>query len=521
MQQVLFRIPILTSWSEDGIPIYGFGVMLFAAFLLCTWLGGRRGEQAGISRQVIQDLAIWVFVGGLIGARITYLLLDNNSPVHSVGDFFQQLPRIWDGGIILYGSVVGALLSYLLFWRLSLCELLPEKELPDWMNSLKQSVSYRFLIGWLIFWTASLFYRQPAKVSTLKLADVVAPSVALGVCLGRVGCFLNGCCYGTVVSADCRGACPVHFPLSAPARQSLVAHGAQTTAGFTLRTPEEIRLSRNSFRDEGKAVVAAVEPDSPAWRAGLRPDQALTEVDGHSLDPEFEIKKTGTEKLNAALSQVLSYDEVADILGWKWVVTYLKVAGEDELIPVPMAGRTGFTLKQNVPGRPIVESVEPGSGAETAGLQPGDVIEVIDGRTLDPDRKLIRSGPEKLSTYLNYSWPRGKNDLELKVEGQAEPFRFAPRTIGLHPTQVYETISMFLLVLLLLAFTPYKSRDGQVMGLLMVCYAVHRYLNELLRADDRPTGFESYGSLLLLAAGVALLVWLWRRPRQYEPQWTT
>src|SRR5262249_29930662 len=84
MLQVLFRVPILTGWFPDGIPVYGFGMMLFVAFLLCTWLAGRRAEKVGISKEVIHDAAIWVFLGGLIGARVTYLLIGPD-PATSLG----------------------------------------------------------------------------------------------------------------------------------------------------------------------------------------------------------------------------------------------------------------------------------------------------------------------------------------------------------------------------------------------------------------------------------------------------
>jgi phosphatidylglycerol---prolipoprotein diacylglyceryl transferase len=352
----------LLGWVPGGIPVYGFGMMLFLAFLLCTWLAGRRAEKVGINKEVIHDVAIWVFLGGLLGARITYLLIGPD-PAESVGEFFSRLPKIWDGGIILYGSVAGGVLGYALGW---------------WFSFRKQGVE------------------------TLVLADVVAPSIALGLALGRIGCFLNGCCYGQVVCADCKPTYPVHFPLSAPSYYPLVANGSQTAAGFTLK-PGAVR-----------PVVGAVEPDSPAARAGVQPGQVITEVDGHAV--------TDRDGLRLA---VFNFDA------------------------------------------------------------------------------------------------KGRSELELKVEGRDDPIRYTPRTLGLHPTQLYETVSMLLLLLLLLAYSPFKSRDGQVMGLLMVCYAVHRYLNELLRSDDRPTGFEAYGSVILLAAGVALLVWLWRRrPRQYEPQWT-
>ena len=60
---------------------------------------------------------------------------------------------------------------------------------------------------------------------------------------------------------------------------------------------------------------------------------------------------------------------------------------------------------------------------------------------------------------------------------------FTPRTVGLYPTQLYETVSMGLLILLLLAYYPYRRHDGQLMVVLMVGYAVHRFINESLRIE--------------------------------------
>src|SRR5262249_31214826 len=110
MQQVLFRIPLRFGWAPDGIPVYGFGMMLFAAFLICTWMASRRAEREGVAGSLIQDMAIWIFLGGLLGARITYLI--GEQPPSSIGDFFYQLPRIWDGGIVLYGAVLGGVAAY-------------------------------------------------------------------------------------------------------------------------------------------------------------------------------------------------------------------------------------------------------------------------------------------------------------------------------------------------------------------------------------------------------------------------
>ena len=85
-----------------------------------------------------------------------------------------------------------------------------------------------------------------------------------------------------------------------------------------------------------------------------------------------------------------------------------------------------------------------------------------------------------------------RTQLEFAVRpangGEAEERAFTPRTLGLYPTQLYESVSMFLVFLLLTAYYPFRRRDGQVMVLLMVCYAVHRYLNEIDRRSARVAG---------------------------------
>jgi prolipoprotein diacylglyceryltransferase len=345
MQQVLFRIP-LPGLLPNGIPIYGFGLMLALALFLCTWVASKRAVREGIRPELIQDLALWLCLGGILGARLTYFLAEGESLTH----FFQ----IWDGGLVFYGSAIGGGLTYVILYFVLL---------------------------------------RKRGVSSWKLADVIAPSVALGLCLGRIGCFLNGCCYGAVACPNCW---QVHYPLSSPPRYALVAEGLQTAAGFTLN------------------------------------DQA---TDDRTLG-----------------------------------------------------------------------AVEPASAAANSGLQTGDLIVKADGHS-------IESGLD-LYAYLTREWPRGKNDLALTVRrGGADvdlaPFR--PWTLGLHPTQLYESIGMLLAFLLLLAYYPFRCRPGELMAVLMVCYGIERYLDELLRADPRPIGFERYISLILVGCGVGLLLWL-RRP---------
>ena len=154
MQQVLFHIPLLKdTFPPDGIPVHGFGVMLFITFLLCVWFLGWRARRTGtnLPRERIQDLVIVVFLGGLLGARLTYMI--------QYGVPLRQIFRIWEGGIVLYGGIVTGMIAFLLFYH---------------------------------------YFLKKAGVSIWRLADIAGPGLALGIALGRVGCFLNGCCYGHV-----------------------------------------------------------------------------------------------------------------------------------------------------------------------------------------------------------------------------------------------------------------------------------------------------------------------------------
>lgn len=373
MFQVLFRIPIALPGLPDGIPVHGYGLMLFVAFIACMWLGGRRALREGISRERIQDIGIWLFFGGLIGSRVTFMYHYPPPGGWKPGEFLWQFPRIWEGGVILFGAVLGGLLAYVLVYLLLVRKL---------------------------------------GLSTWKIADVAAPCVALGIAVGRIGCLLNGCCYGEV--------CP--------------------ECAWAVRFP----------------ILAAPEP---------------------SVD-----RKTGEYR---------GY--------YRWV-------GEG------VTTITGFTMAhEQEKDRRTVSAVEPGSPAAQAGLRAGDTILEADGKPMQDYREFS-------SYLLTRPWPRGKTDLALTVDrpdvGRVELPAFVPRSMRLHPTQLYESVSMVLLLLVLLAYYPFRRRDGEVMALLMIGYSAHRYLNEMLRSDVRPEGFEKYVSILLFAAGVAMFVWLRFRPAQ-------
>ncbi|MBX9582051.1 MAG: prolipoprotein diacylglyceryl transferase, partial [Gemmataceae bacterium] len=201
MHQFLFTIPGL------NVPVPAFGVMLFAAAVLGTLWLGRRGARAGMPPQRTQDMVIVIFLAGLVGARLLYMIQYRHQfPDKSPWGLFLAFFQIWKGGIIFYGSALGGVVGYLLF--------------------------HHFVIR-----------RMQPHVSGWQLADAAAPVLALGLAVGRIGCYLNGCCWGQVAVEE---ACPVplgaaHFPLLPAHARDQMVHGPddyppglrlQTTTGF-------------------------------------------------------------------------------------------------------------------------------------------------------------------------------------------------------------------------------------------------------------------------------------------------
>lgn len=337
MQQILFHIPII------GIPVYGYGLMLFFAFLGCNWLAQRMCRREGIDPALIPDLVIWLFVVGIAGGRLVYVIVSwNTFPT------WQRMFALWDGGLVLYGALLGGITGFLTY--------------------------YYFIM-----------YKH--GVSKWKMLDVIAGSVALGVALGRIGCLFTGCCYGNV-ACDARPA--IHFPVSSAPWTDMVDRGHQTQYGFLLR--------------EGSLIVAVVEP---------------------------------------------------------------------------------------------------GTDAENAGLQSGDELVSVNGKPILFHQQIAEEAAKQIT--LAFQVRRAGDNVALTP--------FTPRSIGVNPTQIYETISMILLLGFLLSYHPYKRRDGELMVYLMIGYAVHRYLNEMLRTDTDTVAFGLTLSqnislaMLMIAAILAFVVW--------------
>jgi len=148
---VIFQIP---NWVES-IPVYGFGAMLLLGFLGAGWLGGIRAKREGFSPELTWDAGMWVFIPGILGARV--FSIAENWDKHTEGKSFPEtivsLFNFPEGGLVLYGGVISAGIFYFI-------------------------------------------YCSRKKISALYLADMIIPCIFVGEMFGRIGCLLNGCCFG-------------------------------------------------------------------------------------------------------------------------------------------------------------------------------------------------------------------------------------------------------------------------------------------------------------------------------------
>lgn len=167
--------PILLK--VNSMNVYSYGFMVAVGFGLATFLMYRRSEKFGLNKDRVLDLAILVLVAGIIGARLLYVLLNLKSYLADPSEIF----KLANGGLIWYGGFIAALIAAVIYIR-------------------------KNRMG---FWT---------------VADFLVPYLALAQCFGRIGCFLNGCCYGLEIN----GSFPfsVLFPGDACERQPVQIYAA-------------------------------------------------------------------------------------------------------------------------------------------------------------------------------------------------------------------------------------------------------------------------------------------------------
>lgn len=135
-------------WTRGSITLHSYGLFLVLGFFLSVFLACKEAKRRGVDPNIVLDLAMPLLLVSIACCRILYFLVYPNQ-WQGIGEFFQ----IWNGGLSFHGAFIGAI-------------------------------------------SVIAYFCWSRKISFPRLADIIAPGVLVGYAVGRIGCLLNGCCYG-------------------------------------------------------------------------------------------------------------------------------------------------------------------------------------------------------------------------------------------------------------------------------------------------------------------------------------
>lgn len=150
--------------SFGKLTITWYGILVVSGFVVGLWTASRRSLRTGIAGEVVADLGVWLMLGAIVGSRIWHVVAYWQEEF--AGKPWWEMFAIHHGGLVFYGGLLGASLAGSFFAR--------ARAIPLW-----------------------------------KLADALAPSIALGHVFGRIGCLMNGCCFGLPTDRPWA----VHYPV--------------------------------------------------------------------------------------------------------------------------------------------------------------------------------------------------------------------------------------------------------------------------------------------------------------------
>ncbi|MGD9634727.1 MAG: prolipoprotein diacylglyceryl transferase [Pirellulales bacterium] len=244
----------------SGLPVRGYGVMVLLGAAAGVALATYRAQRAGIDRELIWSMAFWLFIGGMIGGRAFYVIeYWQKFHADSLRETLSRVLNFPEGGLVVYGAFIGGVIAVLLFIR--------KHGLP-----------------------------------ALATFDLIAPSLMIGLALGRIGCFLNGCCYGGPTSLPWA----VRFPAGSPpyvdqeisgvisdgAASSAPVHPAQLYSAITAALIGWVLWTYYPFRRRDGQVIGlmlALYPVSRFLEEIIRTDEPAVFHTGLSISQNISL----------------------------------------------------------------------------------------------------------------------------------------------------------------------------------------------------------------------------------------
>jgi len=209
---ILWLLPALDD--GQGVPVRGYGAMLLLAATAGTWLSIVRGRSMGFDADTILALGMEVFLWGIVGARLFYVIEYHDQFFAAGRSWLESLAAVLNvaaGGLVVFGSLPTAALAA---WR----------------------------------------FAERRGLSLPRLADCIAPGLLVGLAIGRIGCFLNGCCYG----GPCDLPWAVRFPPESPPWLDQAARGLLPAAAADGGLPWSLPVHPAQLYAAVDAAILAV-----------------------------------------------------------------------------------------------------------------------------------------------------------------------------------------------------------------------------------------------------------------------
>ncbi|HEY3377472.1 MAG TPA: prolipoprotein diacylglyceryl transferase [Armatimonadota bacterium] len=146
---LMAAIFLFIIYRIGAFTIKSYGLMLMLGFVVGIYTGTRLGRRRGVPTERLLDLGLIILVSAVVGARLLYWIM-NGGPLFDV----HAVMREGVGGLSFHGGLLAGI-------------------------------------------AAALIYTHYTKLRFWRVADCFAPGLAVGYAITRIGCFLNGCCYGT------------------------------------------------------------------------------------------------------------------------------------------------------------------------------------------------------------------------------------------------------------------------------------------------------------------------------------
>ncbi len=153
---ILASVFVLPVIGPASLPIFGYGMMVLIGFVSGLWLSRLRAKRIGLDPEILSDMSFWLLVSGVTGGRLAYLgqyWRQIFARCQTAPDYVKAAVNLSEGGLVLIGALVGGAIGFFLLCRMR-------------------------------------------KLPPMLMVDVIMPGVFVGVGFGRIGCLLNGCCFG-------------------------------------------------------------------------------------------------------------------------------------------------------------------------------------------------------------------------------------------------------------------------------------------------------------------------------------